>query len=291
MLAYPVQIVLAEGGPRDQHEPIVREPRDGQVAFDATLLIKHLGIRHRTRPLVHFVVTQALQDLQCPAPNDLELAKRRQVEQRRARAASHVLGADGGKRGGRGPQKRDGLRSLCVPIRRDEKVWPLPCIFFAEHRTQLLQPPMHGTQAEIPGRLSLLVWVMDVIVRSIDFVHASQRVRLARVMRAESANVHAPQVEVGAPVRDPLRHHPPHTARVGDAVRAKPRGHEVASHLGRFAEDELAVRRERFRPVDAADDFSPFEARRALERIIHDLLEAAMVGLEQFVVEVGWDAL
>ena len=73
-------------------------------------------------------------------------------------------------------------------------------------------------------------------------------------------------------------------------MRAEPRGHPEAADVRR-AEDELAVRREGFRPVDQLDDLHVGQRRNADDRVLHELLEARPVLLEEARVEVGRDAV
>ena len=92
----------------------------------------------------------------------------------------------------------------------------------------------------------------------------------------------------GSPLDDPLRHHLADAAGAGEAVRAEAGGDEQAAHVG-LAEAELAVGRERLRPVDEPRDADVVHGRDALARVGDDLLEAVPVLLEQAAVEVGRD--
>ena len=67
-------------------------------------------------------------------------------------------------------------------------------------------------------------------------------------------------------------------------------GDPEAAHVRR-PQDELAVRREGLGPVDEANDLHVAERRNPHEGVLHQLLEAGPVLLEQPPVEVGRDAV
>ena len=92
-----------------------------------------------------------------------------------------------------------------------------------------------------------------------------------------------------AAVHDPLRDQAAHSPRAGKAVGAESRRHPESAHLG-WTEDELAVRRERLRPVHEANDARVLQCGGANDGVRHQRLEALPVRLEQLPVEVRRDA-
>ena len=111
---------------------------------------------------------------------------------------------------------------------------------------------------------------------------------LRAVASAEAPRIHVPHVERRRPLDDPLGNELAHPARTGEAVRAEARGDPEPAHVGR-AEDELAVRRERLRAVDELHDLHLLERWDAHDRVLHQLLEARPVLLEELAVEVRRD--
>ena len=143
-------------------------------------------------------------------------------------------------------------------------------------------------EAERPPGLPLVAGVLDVVVGRVDLQRPRERVVAARVVGAETARVHLPDVEAREPFDDPLCDELPHAARAGQPVRAEAGSDPEPAQLGR-PEDELAVRGERLRAVDEADHLGLAELRHADEGVRHQLLEPIPVLGEQLAVEVRRD--
>ena len=216
---------------------------------------------------------------------DVDLGEARLVEERGALAAGAVLGADRGRP--QPPRPAAGPKRLVAGRRvRLEPVGPLPARLLAERGAELDQARVGGREAQRPSGLPLVAGVLDVVVGRVDLERARERVVAARVVGAETARVHLPDVEARQPVDDPLGDELPHPARAGQAVRAEAGRDPEAGQLG-GAEDELAVRGERLGPVDEPDDLGLAELRHPDERVRHQLLEPLPVLGEQLAVEVG----
>ena len=97
-----------------------------------------------------------------------------------------------------------------------------------------------------------------------------------------------PDVERRRPLDDPLGHEPAHAAGPRESVRAEAGSDPEAAHVGR-PEDELAVGRECLGTVDKPHDAHLRERGDADDRVLHQLLEARPVLLEQLAVEVRRD--
>src|SRR5947209_4431605 len=155
--------------------------------------------------------------------------------------------------------------------------------------TRLSQSPSRKSAAPGPAA-SIVARVLHVVVRRVDLERARERVLAARVVAAEAARVQLPHVEARHPLDEPLRDELAHPARAREPVGAEARRDPEAAHVG-GAEDELAVGREGLRAVDETDDLHVAERGDADERVLHQLLEARPVLLEQPAVEVGRDAV
>ena len=132
--------------------------------------------------------------------------------------------------------------------------------------------------------------VLHVVVGRVDLDRARERVVEVRVLGAEAARVHLPHVERGDALHEPLRDELAHAAGAGEAVRAEAGGHPEPAH-GCRPEDELAVGGERLRAVDEPNHLRVGELRNAHDGVLHQLLEARPVLVEQPAVEVGRNAV
>jgi hypothetical protein len=66
-------------------------------------------------------------------------------------------------------------------------------------------------------------------------------------------------------------------AGVGDARGVEPGAHEEPPELRRLAEDEIAVEGEALRAVEQHFHFHRFQARRTVDRVLHQDLEVVPV--------------
>src|SRR5438128_11187409 len=89
---------------------------------------------------------------------------------------------------------------------RRKPVRSLPSRLLAEAFAKLLQPRVGGGEAQWPARLTLLVRVVDVVVRRVHLDGSGARVPLAPILTAEPTQVHLPQVEARLAIDDPLGH-------------------------------------------------------------------------------------
>src|SRR5207249_8048591 len=115
------------------------------------------------------------------------------------------------------------------------------------------------------------------------------RVAAIAVVVAEATQIHAPDVDRGAPLEDPLSHDTADAACARDSVSAESGGDEEAAHVRRLAQDELAVRRERLGAVDQRDDLGAADGRHARDRLLHQVTESLPVRRQQLVGEVWRD--
>ena len=287
VLADPGEVVPPERRAGDDAEAILRQPRHGEVALDPAPRVQHLRVGDRADLAGDVVVAEPLEQIRRALAGDLDLGERGLVEERSRLAAGAVLDADRRRPElARPPARAQPL--LAARRVRLEPVRALPAGLLAERRTELLQARIGRREAQRPARLALVPRVLDVVVRGVDLGRAGERVGAAPVGGAEAARVHVPDVEARRPLDDPLRDELPHPAGAGEAVGAEARGDPEAAHVGR-PEDELAVGRERLRPVDQPHDLHLLERRHPAEGVLEQRLEAGPVLLEQLAVEIRRD--
>ena len=167
---------------------------------------------------------------------------------------------------------------------------PLPPALLAEHGAELAVARVRRRRAQRPTGRALVVGVGDVVVRAVDLVGAGQAVapRLAYCGPNRRTSIFHRSIGGSRPtIHSAITL--PDAAGAGDAVGAEPGGDEEPGDLA-LAEDELAVGRERLRPVDQLDDVGVDERRHDPLAGVGERREALPVGVEQTVVEVGRDA-
>ena len=280
---------VPERGAGDDPEAILLELRDREVALDPAAAVEHLRVGDLARAADDAVVAQPLEQRRRARPADLELGERGLVEERGGLSRGRMLGADGGRPVLPRPAAR-AQRLVAARGVRLVPVHPFPAGLLAEGGAVLPVPVVDRGDAQRPPRLALVARVLDVVVGLVDLARALERVGGRAVVLAEAPHVHLPHVERRLALGDPLRHQLAHPARAREPVGAEAGGDEEAAHV-RLAEQELAVGRERLRPVDQPRDRDLVHHRHALAGVDGDLLEALPVLLEQAAVEVGGDGV
>ena len=285
----PGKVVAAERRSGDDPEAVLGEARDREVALDPAALVQHRRVRDRTDVARDLVVTEPLEELGGSRAGHLDLREGRLVEDRGRLARRAVLRADRGRPEAARPAART-ERLVSRGGVRLEPVRALPAGLLAEGCAELCEPRVGGGEAERPPGLALVAGVLDVVVRRVDLDGARKRVVAASVVAPEAARVHLPDVEARYALDDPLGHELAHAAGAGEPVRAEARGDPEAAHVGR-AEDELAVGGERLGAVDQPEHLGVLQHRHPDDRVLHQLLEAVPVLVEQPAVEVRRDAV
>src|SRR5438105_5519575 len=105
------------------------------------------------------------------------------------------------------------------------------------------------------------------------------------VKRRDAPDVDVENVEWRLAVDDPFGDQPAGAAGVCDAGRIETGANEIAVELGRFAENEIAIEREALRSVQQQLDLRRLEARRAVERILHQDFEVIPILRQQLELE------
>ena len=105
------------------------------------------------------------------------------------------------------------------------------------------------------------------------------------VVLAEAANVDRPEIEGWLAFGDPLgeRHAGPAAGRDAEGVEAG--ADKDAAHLGGLAEDEVAIGREAFRPVDELLDAGSLHGRHTTGGEFEERLEVLQVVVKKLELE------
>ena len=260
------------------------EPRDRQVALEPAAGVEHRRVDDAADRHVDRVRAQPLQHGERVAPLQHELAERRLVEDDDVLAARALLVLHVRQPAGRVERVRRRGRAL-----GQEVVRPLPVELGAEHRALRAQPVVERRPAQRPHGHEFLARPAHRVVEAERLHRAVGEVAAVRVERREAPDVDVPEVERRLAAGDPLRDQAARAARVRDAGRVEARADEVAADLGRLAQDEVAVAGEALRPVEEHLDLRGLEARRAVDRVLHQDLELVPVLRQQLELEAVRD--
>src|SRR5438874_11208157 len=86
---------------------------------------------------------------------------------------------------------------------RRKPVRSLPSRLLAEACAKLLQPRVGGGEAQWPARLTLLIGIVDVVVRRVDLDGSGARVCLTALLTDEPSPVRFPLVKARSTFYDP----------------------------------------------------------------------------------------
>ncbi len=173
--------------------------------------------------------------------------------------------------------------------RGKEVVRPLPVELGAEDRALRAQPVVERRAAQRPHGDEFLARPAHRVVEAERFHRAVGQVAAVRVEGREAPDVDVPDVERRLAAGDPLGDQASGAARVRDAGGVESGADEVAADLGRLAQDEVAVAGEALRPVEEHLDLRGLEARRAVDRVLHQHLELVPVLRQQLELEAVRD--
>ena len=166
-----------------------------------------------------------------------------------------------------------------------EPVGPLPAEFRAEHGALRLQPLVERRDDARPAALVFLEREGDGVVLAVGLERPLAGPGVVAVELGEAADVDDPEVHRLLALRHPVGEHPAGAAGRGDAEGVEAGADEEVPHLRRLAEDEVAVGRERFRPVDHLLDAGLLQRRDARHRRGQVLLEMIPVVVEELELE------
>ena len=266
MLADPRRVVLTERRAGDDAEPLGAETRHREVALDPAARVEHLRVRHAARLAGDTVGAEALEEVGGARTDDVELRERRLVEECRRLAARPVLCAD----------RR---ATTASPPSRAAGATRSPASAFGSNQFARSQPDFSPKAAPSSRRrrvgrrdpqratgLAFVAGVLHVVVRLVDLLRPGERVP-ARAVRGSEADASpcARRRATACPRRSTRQRASPCRPRRRARAHRTRRRPRSPAHVAR-AEDELAVGRERLRPVDELHDAHLLERRNADDR-------------------------
>ena len=152
------------------------------------------------------------------------------------------------------------IHVLRLDALRREPVRPLPAELRAEHRAMRLQPLVERRDDAGPPALIFLMREADRVVLAIGFERPVGDPLPVAVQAGEAPDIDHPEIERRLAVDHPLRQHPARAAPGRDAEGIEAGADKHVRAFRRHAQNEIAVGRETFRPVDHLFDAGGFQA-------------------------------
>ena len=259
----------------------------GQIAFDATLGVQHLGVGQRSGGAVDVACGDPGQRLGRVGAFQGELGEGGLVDQHgmvagRLVFARHRIPPAGAL---------VGIAVLCHFARCGEPVRAFPAQLFAKHRPGGLQMRIQRRAAGRAGGAHFLGRPGDGVVFGVSLQRAAADVIGGAVGRAETADVDGPEVIGRGPGGDPFCEGHACPAPGGDAEGVEARADIEVAQFRRLAQDEIPVRGKAFRPVDQLFDACGGQGWHARQGVFHELAVVIPVRGQEFKVEPLGDAV
>ena len=285
----PVEIMGGKAGAGDDVEFVARHPCHSHIRLDAALVVEHLRIGQAAHGAVDIAGGDPVQGRCRIRPLQGEFRERGLVDQHRRLARGLMLA----------PHRVPPAGALiAVAVLRHlarrqigKPVWPFPAQLFAETGPSRLQMGIKRRAARGPGRAVLFRRPGDGVMFAIGFQRAFPY-PVGRLMHlAEAADVYRPKVERGRALGHPFRQRHARPPARGDAKGVEPGPDEQVPLFRRLAQDEVAIRREAFRPVDQLLDPGGFQRWHPADGQVHELPEMIEVRGQKLEVEPFGDSL
>ncbi len=180
----------------------------------------------------------------------------------------------------------EGVAVAWIDTFRREPVGALPAQLGTEDGAARLEARVERRDDARPAAFVFFKRESDGVVLAVGLERALAGPGAVLVQPGEAADVHGPQIHRLFAGRHPLGQHPTGAPGRGNAESVEPGTDEEAAQFRRLAEDEVAVGRERFRPVDHLLDAGGFQSRKPGKSGFHVLLEVIPVVVEKTEGEI-----
>ena len=277
MAAQPRQILAPGGGPGRHAEPVRCDAGERHVRLDATLGVRQGSVNRPTGRDIQICRRQTLHERQGVGAPNVELAKGRQIEHRRA--FRHLRGLAGGNR---------------VPRLLAHRVWQvaftlvpgipqstLPPGGHAEFRPGFGPAIVQGGPAQVSPGLGLLERPSQGESVRDGLFHARLEVILRRGARVGAGYVHFPQIHRRCVLDHPVGQNTPNARRGHDPDRIHARRNIKAIDLGRLPDQRFGVDGKALRTVHEMVNARRLQRRNQRQRGLHERHEMIPV-LGQF---------
>ena len=165
----PAEVGVDRRRARDDPEPLLPQPRHGEVGDDPSVAVQELRVDHAPHRAVDAGVAHPLEQRQRARARDRDLAEGRQVHDADAVADRVMLAREPIEVGRRLPSERALVLSRAAPrAARLEVVRALPAVLRAEDGAELLEAPVERTQPPPASRLARVERVAQPVVVPVD---------------------------------------------------------------------------------------------------------------------------
>ncbi len=240
---------------------VLGDAGDGEVAFDAALVVEHLGIDQRAHRLCHVVGGDPGERRLGIPPLQHEFRERRLVE-------------DDGRLAHRPMLAPDGIEPVLPPVAVDipgllagkkirKPVRPFPAELFAEAGTLRLQAVIERRLAARPAARMLFERPGHRIVLGIGLQRPAADPVGVEMRTAEATDIDRPEIVGRLPLGNPFGQRHARPAGRCDAEGVEAGTDEEIPQLRRLPEDEVAIRRKTLRAVQQLLDAGRLQRRNA----------------------------
>ena len=274
-------------GRSDDHEFIRGETRDGQVGFDAAVLIQPLRVDDAARGNIDVRARQTVQEGASVFTLHEEFREAGLVEQGDGIAHCEAFFA---------AVVEPVLAAIAVFVLRVGARRGIPVRAFPT--SGLTHAGARGHETVVQRRAARATRGLVLVVRPVHGVQQAQRFHGAVVQIALVAlevhgatNVDISQVHRRATVANPFRQHLAGTTTRGNTHRVEARGHEQILHFRRFAHVIAIVGGEAFRAIEEQLNAGVCQLRHATHGVVQNRFEVVVVFRQRVEAEVLRDAL
>ena len=286
MPAQPGEVALQSRARHDEEESGFGKPRDGQVALDAAARVEHLRVDDLSGRDVHVVGAQSLQESQCVAALNPDLAEGGHVEHADAGAHGHVLVASIVEP----VLPLPAIAVLALLPFAGEPVGALPAGRLAEDGATRLQVLVQRRAPHATGSCRLAVGEMVGIEQAERLDGAVVEIGPVALEGLDAADVDVPQVEGRLAILHPLRQRHAGAAGGLDADGVEAAADPEVFQVLRLAEVVAVVRSEALRTIEEGVDAGGGEQRHALHRFLKNRLEMVEILRQLVEAEILRDA-
>src|SRR5437762_2882605 len=183
------------------------------------------------------------------------------------------------------------LKSGVACAFRQKIVRAFPIELRSENCAFRFQPIVKRRAAQRPDGFQLFARPPHCVMQPQRLDGAVGKMAAIRMEGREAADVDIEDIERRFAVDDPFRDQPAGATCVRNAGRIETGANEIAAELGRFAQNEITVKREAFRTVQKELDLGGLETRRTVNGVLHQDFELIPIFRQQLEFEALGNSL
>src|SRR2546428_4434184 len=204
--AQPPEVAVHVPGAGDQPDPLLTEPRDGDVPGDPAAPVEQLGVDHAANRPADAIPGDTLEQGQRSLTIQLDLPERRHVDDPDAFAEGAVLLRLQPEPGRPAPAEAALVCARSPPgLVRLEVLGPFPTMLCSEDPAEVLDPVVEGTRPAWPAPLVGVVWIAKEVVITVGLFRQLSDIAMIAVDRPETPGAGGIEVELALSGCDELR--------------------------------------------------------------------------------------